>query len=143
MPTPRGKLVRTSTLRMPSHARSTTGRSVTGILHLVNSTPIDWYSKLQNSVETATYGSEFVVWQLNKSWTCRILFRSPGVYPMAKPTCSATMKVSSPAHYSPFILEQTTQRIVLSSKRKGKLYHVLWFSTYRKGQSAGSSQSSV
>ena len=37
-----------------------TGRSVTGILHFVNGTPIDWYSKRQATVETATYGSEFV-----------------------------------------------------------------------------------
>ena len=37
-----------------------TGRSVTGILHLANKTPIDWYSKKQSTVETATYGSEFV-----------------------------------------------------------------------------------
>lgn len=37
-----------------------TGRSVTGILHLINRTPIDWFSKLQGTVETATYGSEFV-----------------------------------------------------------------------------------
>ena len=36
------------------------GRSVTGILHFVNGTPIDWYSKRQATVETATYGSEFV-----------------------------------------------------------------------------------
>jgi hypothetical protein len=34
------------------------GRSVTGILHLLNKTPLDWCSKKQ--VETATYGSEFV-----------------------------------------------------------------------------------
>ena len=37
----------------------TTGRSATGVLHLVNATPIDWFSKRQNTVETATYGSEF------------------------------------------------------------------------------------
>jgi Reverse transcriptase (RNA-dependent DNA polymerase) len=37
-----------------------TGRSVTGILHLINKTPIDWFSKKQATVETATYGSEFV-----------------------------------------------------------------------------------
>ena len=37
-----------------------TGRSVTGILHLLNATPIDWFSKKQATVETATYGSEFV-----------------------------------------------------------------------------------
>ncbi len=37
-----------------------TGRASTGILHLVNGTPIEWYSKRQATVETATYGSEFV-----------------------------------------------------------------------------------
>ena len=37
-----------------------TGRSVTGSLHFVNHTPIDSYSKRQATVETATYGSEFV-----------------------------------------------------------------------------------
>ena len=38
-----------------------TGHSVTGILHLLmNKMPIDWYSKKQATVETATYGSEFI-----------------------------------------------------------------------------------
>lgn len=37
-----------------------TGRSSTGILHMLNGTPVDWYSKRQATVETATYGSEFV-----------------------------------------------------------------------------------
>ena len=37
-----------------------TGRSVTGIIHFINKTPIDWYSKKQSTVETATYGSEYV-----------------------------------------------------------------------------------
>ena len=36
-----------------------TGRSVTGVLHFLNKTPIDWYSKKQSTVETATYGSEY------------------------------------------------------------------------------------
>ena len=37
-----------------------TGRSVVGILHFVNGTPMDWYSKKARTVETATYGSELV-----------------------------------------------------------------------------------
>jgi hypothetical protein len=37
-----------------------TGRSVTGVLHLINQTPFEWFSKRQATVETATYGSEFV-----------------------------------------------------------------------------------
>jgi hypothetical protein len=38
-----------------------TGRSITGILHFLNGTPINWYSKKMATVETATYGAEFVV----------------------------------------------------------------------------------
>ena len=38
----------------------TMGRAVTGILHLVNQTIIDFYSKKQPLVETITYGSEFM-----------------------------------------------------------------------------------
>ena len=37
-----------------------TGRSVTACLHFVNHTPIDSYSKRQATVETATYGCEFL-----------------------------------------------------------------------------------
>jgi hypothetical protein len=36
-----------------------TGRSVTGVLHLVNQKPTDWYRKKQATVETATYGLGF------------------------------------------------------------------------------------
>jgi hypothetical protein len=37
-----------------------TSRSITGILHMANATPLDWFTKKQSTVETATYGSEFV-----------------------------------------------------------------------------------
>lgn len=37
-----------------------TGRSMTGILHFINQTPIAWFAKKQSTVETATYGSEIV-----------------------------------------------------------------------------------
>ena len=61
MPTPRGKPVRTTSFVDANllHCK-VTGRSATGILHLINQTPCDWFSKRQNTVETATYGSEFV-----------------------------------------------------------------------------------
>jgi hypothetical protein len=36
------------------------GRLVTAVLHFFNQTPIEWFSKKQATVETATYGSEFV-----------------------------------------------------------------------------------
>jgi hypothetical protein len=66
MPVPRGKPVRTSTFEDANLMQDlTTGRPVTGILHLVNSTLADWFCKLQGSVETATYGSEFVAARLS------------------------------------------------------------------------------
>ncbi len=37
-----------------------TRRLVTGIPHLVNKTPIDWYSKKQATVKMTTYGSKFI-----------------------------------------------------------------------------------
>jgi hypothetical protein len=37
-----------------------TGRAVTGILHLLNGTPIDWCSNCQGTVDVAVHGSEFV-----------------------------------------------------------------------------------
>ena len=37
-----------------------TGRSLTGLILMANKTPVDWYSKKQISVESATYGSKFV-----------------------------------------------------------------------------------
>jgi hypothetical protein len=61
LPKPKGRAVRLSTFVNANlmHCK-VTGRSCTGILHLLNQTPIDWFSKRQNTVETATYGSEFV-----------------------------------------------------------------------------------
>ncbi len=65
MPTPLGKFV---TLMHYVDANLyhnlITRRSVTGILHLANKTPINWYSKKQATVETATYGSEFIAAQI-------------------------------------------------------------------------------
>ena len=60
-PPPRGRHVVTSTYVDANLQHDlVTGRALTGILHFVNATPIDWYSKRQATVETATYGSEFV-----------------------------------------------------------------------------------
>jgi hypothetical protein len=37
-----------------------TRRSTTGIIFFLNGTPIHWYSKRQNTIESSTFGSEFV-----------------------------------------------------------------------------------
>ena len=37
-----------------------TGRALSGIIHVLNQTPVDWFCKRQATVEVATFGSEFV-----------------------------------------------------------------------------------
>ena len=61
MPDPLGEAV-TTTTTMDANLNPcfTTGKSLTGGLHFVNKTAVDWYSKKQATLETATYGSEFV-----------------------------------------------------------------------------------
>jgi hypothetical protein len=61
MPKTKGKPVMTTTFVDANLMHDLiTGRACTGILHMFNKTPIDWFSKRQDTVETATYGSEFV-----------------------------------------------------------------------------------
>ena len=36
-----------------------TGKAVTGVIHFLNGTPVEWFTRKQPTVETATYGSEF------------------------------------------------------------------------------------
>lgn len=61
MPIQRGKPVSITTYVDADHARDkVTCRSVTGVLLLVNNTPLQWVSKRQPTVETSTYGSELV-----------------------------------------------------------------------------------
>ena len=65
-PTPLGKFVVVATHVDANLCHDlVTGKSVSGILHWLNGTPIDWFSKKQSAVETATYGSEFMAARLS------------------------------------------------------------------------------
>ena len=68
MPDPLGKAVITTTAMDANlnHCLAT-GKSLTGCLHFVNKTPVDWYSKKQATVETATL--LLPKQQQNRSWT--------------------------------------------------------------------------
>jgi hypothetical protein len=60
-PKPLGKrVVMTSYVDANLYHDMLTGRSVTAVLHFLNQTPVEWFTKKQPTVETATYGSEFV-----------------------------------------------------------------------------------
>ena len=59
-PKPKGKSVISTTYKDANlYHDMVTGRAVTGVLHYINKTPVDWYTRKQATVETATYGSEF------------------------------------------------------------------------------------
>jgi hypothetical protein len=59
-PKPLGKPVTTITYTDANlYHDMLTGRSVTGILQLCNQTLVDWYSKWQDTIVTAPFGSEF------------------------------------------------------------------------------------
>ena len=61
MPSPRGAPVKMLCFVDASHASNrVTMRSHTGILIKLNGAPISWYSKRQNTVESSTFGSEFI-----------------------------------------------------------------------------------
>ena len=61
IPKPLGKHVQTTHyVDANLHHDLATGKAVTAVLHFLNQTPIDAYTKRQSTVETATYGSEFV-----------------------------------------------------------------------------------
>jgi len=88
-PVPLGKTVVMSTYKdVNLYHDWTTGRAVTGILHFLNGTPVDWYSKRQNTVETATYCSEFVAaWiATNQIIDLRMTLRYLGV-PVVEKSC--------------------------------------------------------
>ena len=51
MPPPKGKQVRTSTFVDANLMHDwVTGRSCTGILHMINQTPIQWFTKRQKQI---------------------------------------------------------------------------------------------
>jgi hypothetical protein len=82
MPESRGKPVLiTAFVDANLYHNKVTGRAVTGILMLLNKTPIDWYTKKQNTVESSTYGSEFVASRIctDKIVEFRYMLRMLGV----------------------------------------------------------------
>jgi hypothetical protein len=58
-----------------------TRRSITGILMMLNNTPVTWVSKRQKTLETSTYGSELVASKIATELILEVRFmlRSLGV----------------------------------------------------------------
>ena len=103
-----------------------TGKSITGILVLVGSTPIYWQSKRQASVQTATFGAEFISLKraIAEAITIRYYLKSMGVK-VTKPTVIYGGNMSS--------IENTIE----SGSPLKKKYLALSYHFYREHYSAG------
>jgi len=85
IPQPKGKPVKLITYADSNLCHNIlNGKAVTGILHYVNQTPFDWYSKKQATVETATYGAEELAARtaIEQCRANRLTFHYLGVYPL-------------------------------------------------------------
>ena len=95
----------------------TTGRSITGLLLMVGSTPISWSSKRQSSVHTSTYGAEFTALKkaVEEAVNIRYYLRSMGVQ-VTKPS---RILVDNMA----VILNSTNPGSTLNKKMVALTYH--------------------
>ena len=103
MPTPLGPLLILTAFVDANHAGNrVTRRSQTGFIIYGNSTPPMWFSKKQSTIETSTFGSEFVALRLcseslsalrYKLRTFRVNIKGP-----ANVYCDNGSVVSSTAH---------------------------------------------
>jgi hypothetical protein len=82
LPPEKGPRVRMTVYVDADHAHDlVTRRSITGILVMLNNTPIRWISKRQKTVETSTYGSELVASRVATELILKVryMLRSLGV----------------------------------------------------------------
>jgi hypothetical protein len=88
LPPEKGSRVKMTVYVDADHAHDlVTRRSITGILVMLNNTPIRWISKRQKTVETSTYGSELLASRVAMELILevRYILRSLGV-PLDGPT---------------------------------------------------------
>lgn len=81
-PEPRGKCVQINCYVDADHAGNrVTRRSQTGILIFLNMALVSWYSKRQNTVESSTFGSEFIAMRIavEKAKSMRYKLRMMGI----------------------------------------------------------------
>jgi hypothetical protein len=87
-PHPIGEELSVSIFFDSDHAHDkVTGRSISGVIVMVESTPIIWRSKRQGAVQTSTYGAEFSATRTatEEAITIRYMLRSLGI-PVSKPS---------------------------------------------------------
>ena len=105
MPVPLGKPIQVTCFVDADHAGNlVTRRSHSGILIMLQNAPILWYSRRQNTVETSSFGSEFVAMRIAKEMIVAIryklrMFGVPVVAPanLLCDNCGVVKKTSLPS----------------------------------------------
>ena len=118
MPKSKGNPVRILCYVDANHAHDVvTRRSVTGIVLLINNTPVRWVCKRQKTVETSTYGSELVAARLASELILEVRYtlRMMGV-PIEGPTVMLGDNMS-------VVLNTTVPSSVLKKKHNAISYH--------------------
>ena len=127
MPEPRGNEVTTTCFVDADHAGCrATRRSHTGVIIMVNRAPIIWYSKRQNTVETSTFGSEFVAMRIamEKCKALRYKLRMFGI-----PLDGETMMLGDN--------ESAVKSASLVERRLNKKHNAICFHAVREAVAAG------
>jgi hypothetical protein len=118
LPPEKGPRVRMTVYVDADHAHDlVTRRSITGILVMLNNTPIRWVSKRQKTVETSTYGSESVASRIATELILEIryMLRSLGVA-LDGPALMLGDNIS-------VVLNTTVPSSVLKKKHNAIAYH--------------------
>ena len=119
-----------------------TGRAMTGILHFVNGTPVEWYSKRQATAETATYGSEFVAAKIatEQIIDMRLTLRYLGI-PLVKESHVSMGTEKLEAVDKPTYMFGDNQSVVTSGtlphSALGKRHNALAYHRVREASAAG------
>ena len=94
-----------------------TGRSVTGMIAFIGSTPIMWLSKRQSAVQTSTFGAEFTALKTAVELAVTIIYylRSMGIK-VSKPTTILADNLAS-------IINATNPASTLNKKHVALAYH--------------------
>jgi hypothetical protein len=118
LPPEKGPRVRMTVYVDADHTHDlVTRRSITGILVMLNNTPIRWVSKRQKTVETSTYGSELVASRIATELILevRCMLRSWGVA-LFRPALMLGDNMS-------VVLNTTVSSSVLKKKHKAIAHH--------------------
>jgi hypothetical protein len=127
LPTPRGNPVLMTTFVDANLGHDKiSGKSCSGVLHFLNKTPIDWFSKKQGTVESATFGSENVA--------------ARTALEQIKANKLALMHLGVPIHDTPILLGDNKSVVDGNTQPKGKLHKrhlMLSYNFVREAVAAG------